>query len=145
MGGIESSRAAGRGKAEGFLDSNVLLYLLSADAAKADRAEALLRSRPVISVQVLNEVTHVCVRKLGMRWDEVDEFLTLVKSLCRIAPLTVDMHDLARRLAARYGLAFYDACIVACASLEGCETLYSEDMHHGLAVEGGPVLANPFL
>lgn len=144
MGRPESSRAAGRGKAEGFLDSKVLLYLLSADTAKADRAEALLRASPVISVQVLNEVTHVCVRKLGMRWDEVEAFLAPLKSLCRIAPLTVDVHDLARRLAARYGLAFYDACLVACASLEGCATLYSEDMHHGLAVEEGPVVVNPF-
>ena len=38
-----------------FVDTNVLLYLLSADAAKAGRAEALLAGRIVISVQVLNE------------------------------------------------------------------------------------------
>jgi len=58
----------------GFLDSNVVLYLLSADASKADRVERLLKTKPVISVQVLNEVTHVCRRKLGMRWEEITEF-----------------------------------------------------------------------
>jgi len=41
--------------AESFFDTNVLLYLLSKDAAKADLAEALLATGGVVSVQVLNE------------------------------------------------------------------------------------------
>ena len=39
------------GGAEPFLHTNVLLYLLSADAAKADRAEELLTAGGVISVR----------------------------------------------------------------------------------------------
>ena len=39
--------------ADSFFDTNVLLYLLSKDAAKADRAEALLAAGGVVSVQVL--------------------------------------------------------------------------------------------
>lgn len=131
-------------KTKVFLDSNVVLYLLSGDAAKADRAEALLRLRPTISVQVLNEVTNVCVRKLGMAWQEIGQFLELVRSLCTVVPLTVEMHDLARRMAQRHGLAFYDACIVAAASIEGCHALYTEDMHHGLIIEDSLTLRNPF-
>ena len=131
-------------KTKVFLDSNVVLYLLSGDAAKADRAEALLRLRPTISVQVLNEVTNVCVRKLGMAWQEIGQFLELVRSLCAVVPLTVEMHDLARRMAQRHGLAFYDACIVAAASIEGCHALYTEDMHHGLIIEDSLTLRNPF-
>ena len=38
-----------------FADTNVLLYLISRDAAKARRAEKLLSARIAISVQVLNE------------------------------------------------------------------------------------------
>jgi predicted nucleic acid-binding protein len=49
-----------------FLDSNVILYLLSADAVKADAAEKLIAQQPTISVQVLNEVTSVCQRKLKL-------------------------------------------------------------------------------
>ena len=44
---------------EDFFDTNVLLYLLSADAAKADRAEELLAIGGTISVQVLNEFADV--------------------------------------------------------------------------------------
>jgi len=42
-----------------FIDSNVVLYLLSGDATKADRAQTLVAAGGVISVQVLNEVTAV--------------------------------------------------------------------------------------
>jgi len=38
-----------------FFDSNVALYLLADDIAKAERAEELLASGGTISVQVLNE------------------------------------------------------------------------------------------
>lgn len=131
------------GSAKAFLDSNVVLYLLSADSGKAGQAEALLTSGPVISVQVLNEVTHVCVRKLGMEWDAVGSFLDLVRSFCSVIPLTEEVHDLAREMAARHRLSFYDACIVAAATAAGCHTLYSEDMNHGQAM-GSLTLRNPF-
>jgi predicted nucleic acid-binding protein len=52
--------------ADCFLDTNVLLYLLSKDAAKADRAEALLATGGIVSVQVLNEFASVATRKLAM-------------------------------------------------------------------------------
>ncbi|MGO4813455.1 PIN domain-containing protein [Cupriavidus sp. 2MCAB6] len=103
-----------------------------------------MRSKPVISVQVLNEVTNVCLRKLGMDWDEVGQFLDVVKSLCHVMPLTVEVHELALRVAERQGLAFYDARNVAAASIEGCQTLYSEDMHHGSILEDSLTLRNPF-
>ena len=129
--------------AASFLDSNVVLYLLSAESAKAGSAEALLKTGPVISVQVLNEVTHVCIRKLHMGWDDVEQFLALVRSFCHVVPLTEDIHDLARQIAPRNGLSFYDACIVAAATASGCTTLYTEDMNHGQAI-GSLTLCNPF-
>jgi predicted nucleic acid-binding protein len=48
-----------------FLDTNVILYLLSGDATKADRAQALLDAGGTISVQVLTEFASVARRKLG--------------------------------------------------------------------------------
>ncbi|GAA4324639.1 PIN domain-containing protein [Pigmentiphaga soli] len=122
----------------------MVLYLLSADAGKADGAEALLWQGAVISVQVLNEVASVCTRKLGMRWDDVGQFLELVRSFCKVVPLTVDVHDCARRFAQRHGMSFYDACIAAAAAVEGCRTLYSEGLHHGLVIDGALTVRNPF-
>ena len=61
--------------ADRFFDTNVLLYLLSADTAKADRAEAALSGGGVVSVQVLNEFASVTSRKLNMPVAETRESL----------------------------------------------------------------------
>lgn len=127
-----------------FLDSNVLLYLLSADPARADRAQDLLRTGVTISVQVLNEVTNVARRKLSMDWREIEEFLSLARHFCTVVPLTEATHDGARRLAERYQLSFYDALIVAAALESDCSVLYSEDMQDGLLVDERLRVLNPF-
>ncbi|MGQ7937917.1 PIN domain-containing protein [Paraburkholderia sp. D1E] len=127
-----------------FIDSNVLLYLLSADAAKAERAEATIRAGGRISVQVLNEIANVARRKLGMSWPDINEVLTLIRSLCPADPLTIEIHERGRLVAERYGLSVYDAMIVAAALVAGCATLYSEDMQDGLVIERQVRIRNPF-
>ncbi|MCU0573923.1 MAG: PIN domain-containing protein [Syntrophobacteraceae bacterium] len=129
---------------EVFIDTNVLLYLLSADHDKADRAEAVLRARGVTGVQVLNELANVALRKLAMPWEEIHEFLSLIRSVCPIVPLTIETHDRGRLVAERYNLSVYDAMIVAAALLAGCKTLYSEDMQEGLLIDQQLRICNPF-
>ena len=126
-----------------FIDSNVILYLLSGDAAKADRAQALLLAGAVVSVQVLNEITSVCLRKLKMPWQEIDALLLAVKAACDVVPLTVASHEKAVELAKRFQFSFYDAHIVACAVISGAPMLLTEDMHPGLLVDA-MALQNPF-
>jgi len=48
--------------AECFFDIKVLLYLLSGDPKKADRAEAALAAGGILSVQVLDEFAAVATR-----------------------------------------------------------------------------------
>ena len=127
-----------------FIDSNVVLYLLSGDAVKADRAEALLEAGGVISVQVLNEVASVCRRKLKMPWEEVDPLLLAVKSACDVLPLTLGSHEKAVEVAKRFQLSLYDANIVATALLSGAKVLLSEDMQSGMLIDG-LLIQNPFI
>ncbi len=126
-----------------FVDSNVILYLLSADSAKADRAEFILNQGAIISVQVLNEITSVCLRKLKMPWEEIDALLLAVKATCEVMPLTLSSHEKAEQLSKRYSLSFYDAHICAAAALSGAENLLSEDMQDGIDIDG-VVICNPF-
>lgn len=126
-----------------FFDTKVVLYLLSADERKADRAEALLANGGRISVYVLNEAASVCMRKLKMPWTEVHEFLKGVKALCEVIPLTVAIHEQALDLAPRYQLSFYHALICAAALESKAHTLFTEDRHEGL-VMGDLTLKNPF-
>ena len=127
-----------------FIDSNVLLYLLSTDAKKADAAEEVLRAGGVISVQVLNEITNVTLKKLGMPRPDINQFLALLRSLCTVEPLTVETHDRGRAVAERYGLSVYDSMIVAAALIAGCTVLFSEDMQDGLLVDKRSRVVNPF-
>ena len=127
-----------------FFDTNVVLYLLSADEAKADRAEALLAVGGTISVQVLNEFAAVALRKLRMSWPEIREALEPVRSVCSVEPLSIETHDQAAKIGERYGLSVYDSLIVAAALLAGCKTLYSEDMQDGQVIERKLTIRNPF-
>ncbi len=126
-----------------FIDSNVVLYLLSSDAAKADRAEAVLNKGGIIRVQVLNEVTSICLRKLKMSWEEIDAVLLAIKAACDVVPLTVESHERAVQIAKRFQLSIYDAHICAAAILSGAKTLLSEDMQRGMKIDV-LVIKNPF-
>jgi predicted nucleic acid-binding protein len=127
-----------------FFDTNVLLYLLSADTAKADRVEEILAGGGIVSVQVLNEFAAVCIRKLGMSWAEVDESLETIRALCSIEPLTIETHDRGRALAMRYGFSVYGAMIVAAALIAGADILYSEDLQNGQRIDESMDVRNPF-
>lgn len=130
--------------AEFFLDSNTLLYLVSPDTRKADRADALLSQGGFISVQVLNEISHVMRRKFKASWQDVDDLLALVRAHCEVMPLTEATYDQGRHLAERYQVQVYDAMILAAALQAGATTLYSEDLHDGLLVEGQLKVRDPF-
>ena len=127
-----------------FFDTNVVLHLLSADTAKADRAEELLALGGTISVQVLNEFVAVASRKLRMPLIEIREVLAQIRAVCAVASVTIETHERALRVAERYGLSIYDALIVSSALLAGCKTLHSEDLQDGQVIERQLTIRNPF-
>jgi len=130
--------------ADRFIDTNVLLYLLSGDHAKADRAEETVAGGGVISVQVLNEFASVASRTLKMSIAEIREALSPVRAVCRIVPISKETHDHGLRIAERYGLSIYDSTVLAAALLEGCKVVLSEDLQHGQILEGRLEIRNPF-
>jgi predicted nucleic acid-binding protein len=127
-----------------FFDSNGPLYLVSGDAAKADRADAVLADGGVVSVQVMNEIANVGRRKFGMTMLQLDEFLLEMRQIVRIVPITIEAHELGLWIHERHRLAVFDSVIVASALLADCDTLWSEDMHDGLIVDGRLTIRNPF-
>jgi len=127
-----------------FFDTNIVLYLAAADPTKADRAEALLGQGGTISVQVLNEATHVLRGKLAFSWPETLDFLNLIRGLVTIEPVTLQTHETALAMAQRYQISIYDALIAAAALHADCDTLLSEDMQHNLLLAGHLRIRNPF-
>jgi len=127
-----------------FFDTNTLIYLASADEVKADQAETVIARGGNISVQVLNELSNVARRKMQMSWPEIHAFLDTLHSLLTVHPLTLQTHETGLDLAQRYGLSIFDAMIAASALQAGCNTLWSEDMQHGMTLDTGLRIVNPF-
>jgi predicted nucleic acid-binding protein len=128
-----------------FFDTNVLLYLVtSSETAKADRTEELLRQGGFISVQVLNEIANVARRKMDLSWSATHSFLSLIRGLLPVQPITVQVHEAGISLAERYRLSVYDAMIAASALDAECDTLWSEDMQDGMVLDGKLRIIDPF-
>ena len=128
----------------GFIDTNVVLYLVSADAAKADRAEALLKQGPAASVQLLAEFTNVCLRKFRMTWPAIADLREVIEQACVIHDLTHAMHRRAAMIAQTDGLSIYDAQVVAAALAHDAPILWSEDLQDGRRFDGRLTVQNPF-
>ena len=128
-----------------FLDTNILVYASLIGEPKAVTGKALRDIGGVISVQVLNELTNVLLRKARWPWDAVRESLTLTRAILEVVPLTETIHEDELRLAERYSLSIYDAMIVAAALESGCDVLWSEDMQDSQIIEGRLRIRNPFL
>jgi predicted nucleic acid-binding protein len=128
-----------------FFDTNIVLYLTDQRDENRLISRGLINAGGVISVQVLNETARVLRGvKFGYSWQDVGDFLASVRAKCEVVPLTLEMHDSARSLAARYQLGIFDANIIAAAVLADCATLFSEDMHNGLVIDG-LTIRNPYV
>jgi len=131
--------------AKHFLDTNVLIYAVAKNDPRASKAEALLASGSMVSIQSLNEFASVARRKLGMSWKQVNEFLDLICILCPDpVPISLDTHKVDLAIAERYGYSIYDALVASAALEAGCKTLYSEDLQDGQIINRQLTIRNPF-
>lgn len=128
-----------------FFDTNVLIYAVAEGDPRSARAEELLASGGVLSVQILNEFVSVARRKILMSWSDMTEALDAFQVLCPSPlPLTIEIHQASLKIAEKHGYNIYDALIVAAALEAGCATLYSEDFRDGQTFEGQLTIRNPF-
>jgi predicted nucleic acid-binding protein len=126
-----------------FIDSNILVYTVGPELEKGAKATELILSRPIISVQVLNEFVNVSRRKLKLDWPPIETALESTLKHCLVVSLSIDTHARALEFSMFDNIGIYDANIVAAAELSGCEVLYSEDLNHGQKF-GRVVVRNPF-
>ena len=131
-------------RAKPFLDTSVLVYVLTADETRSSVAEELLSQGATISVQVLNEFANVARRKLKMPWEEVEHTLHAIRAVCdEPVPVTLAVHEVGLRIAQRYRYSIYDSMLLAAAQQANCSLMYSEDMQDGQTI-GNLTIRNPF-
>jgi predicted nucleic acid-binding protein len=128
-----------------FFDTNVIIYIAPAGPVKAAKAEKTIAGGDAISLQVLNKFTNTARRKMQMPCTDIHAFLSALRGLLTVHPLTVEIHDTGMALAERYGLSISGAMIAASALNAGCGTLWPEDMRNGMALKEGLRIVNPFL
>ena len=117
-----------------FVDTNVLLYAVSAlseEAGKSDRALALLRQGNLaLSVQVLQEFYYQATRpsrQAAITHEQALEFIESIGSF-PVQGITLDLFRAAAAISRRFGLSYWDGAILAAARAAGCDAVYSEDL-----------------
>ncbi len=135
-----------------FIDTNIFVYEAVANnegksnIAKRLIEEAIGEGNACISTQVMREFINVMVFKIKdkLSLQETERYvLNVLEPLLVSIPSTQHyLHAMA--LAKRYQLSFYDAMIVSAAELMQCDTIYSEDMQHGMKI-GRVTIRNPFV
>jgi predicted nucleic acid-binding protein len=132
-----------------FLDTNILLYSVSAnpnEALKRDTAQRVLSERDnALSVQVLQEFYVQATRATRAAALTHDTAVALIRTWLRfpIQSVTVAVMSDALEIKAAHRLSYWDAAIVAAARALGCGEVLSEDMSHGQTVAGVRIV-NPF-
>ena len=132
-----------------LVDTNVLLYSISTandERRKREVAREILSgTHNVLSVQVLQEFYVQSTR--ATRKDSIGHDLAvgLVRTWMRfhVQAVTVEVMGLALELRAQHGWSYWDAAVVASGVVAGCDTLLTEDLHHGQVVMGLTIV-NPF-
>jgi predicted nucleic acid-binding protein len=125
-----------------FVDTNILLYAISAHPAereKASRSNAILDAGDVgLSVQVLQEFFVQSTR--ASRPDAIthDQAVGLIESWCRfpVQQTTTDLMRAAFMTRHRFGISYWDAAILEAARALGCTTVLSEDLDSATDYDG---------
>ncbi|MFH7244252.1 MAG: PIN domain-containing protein [Spirulina sp.] len=135
-----------------FIDSNVWIYAAtqSEDIPPDPRHEIartlINQMQPVLSVQVINEVSYNLVRKFNFTEPDIQK---LVKSFYRTYTVCPIMDEVllleASSIRQRYNISFWDSMLVSTAIQSQCSLFYTEDMNHGLIVNDVLTIINSFI
>jgi predicted nucleic acid-binding protein len=133
-----------------FVDTNLLVYARdTSDPMKHARAAEWMRhlwetGDGRLSIQVLQEYYVTVTRKLRPGLSK-DAARADVQDLSAWRPAAIDVESLevAWSIDDRFGLSFWDSLIVAAAHVAGCEVILTEDLQHGMDLDGVRVV-DPF-
>ncbi len=133
---------------ECFLDTNVLVYAVSAapaDAAKREMAiELIERSDFGLSAQVLQEFYVTVTRKIAKPLTP-DSAVALLEEFKVFPTVQVDYPLIVSgiEVSLAYGISYWDGTIVAAAGALGAPVLMTEDLNDGQSY-GAVRVVNPF-
>ena len=133
-----------------FVDTNVLLYAVSALSEDADKRlcalDLLDTADLALSVQVLQEFYHQATRRSRARPLARAQALEFIECIGHfpVQDVTIDLFRAGAAISERFQLSYWDGAILAAAHALDCDVLYSEDLNAGQDYDGVRVV-NPFV
>ncbi len=134
-----------------FFDTNILAYEFDkSEHRKQALAVNLINEwrpsgRMIISTQVLQELYVVLTEKLkpALKEEIAEE---IIQNYSKLDVVIVDPSLILNGISIKrkYKISFWDALIVAASRRAGCKILFTEDLSHGMKIEGIEIV-NPFL
>ena len=130
-----------------FLDTNIIIYMYSEDDEdKRDIAYQFVNNTNcVTSIQVMNEVSNVLIKKYALGKSEISKYLDEIEAISEevllIQRKTINQ---ALDIKEKYGYSFYDCIMLASAIEASCSIILTEDMNDGQVIDGTLKIVNPF-
>jgi predicted nucleic acid-binding protein len=127
-----------------FIDTNVFIYLYSEDEPEKQSVSqrAVNKYNCVISTQVLNEFSSVCLGKLNKPTEEVE---LAVNELCEHCTVSlIEKHFIKQALGIHksYGYSYYDSLMIVSALNSDCRYFLTEDLSDGQVINNELIIVN---
>jgi predicted nucleic acid-binding protein len=132
--------------ARAFIDTNIFIYLYSEDEIEKQKIaqEAVNNYECIISTQVLNEFSSLCIRKLNKKPEEVELAIDEIIEQCTVVTLIKEEIKQALNIHKKYGYNYYDCLMLISALNSDCDYLLTEDLADGQVIENKLTVVNIF-
>mgnify|MGYP000946311661 CR=1 FL=1 len=132
-----------------LIDTNIWVYLYALNQpAKRENARQLIEGNfqnIVVSSQILGELYHVLTRKGFQDPASAREIVAETVGAFPVSEIGAEHVLEAMSIHQHYGYSYWDSLVIATAVLNGCSSIYSEDMQHGQVIEDKVQIINPFI
>jgi predicted nucleic acid-binding protein len=129
-----------------FIDTNIFIYLYSEDEIQKQNISQRTVDKYdcVISTQVLNEFSNVCIGKLNKLTEEIELAVNEIIEQCTV--LLIEEHNIKQALEIhkQYGYKYFDCLMLVSALNSDCKYFITEDMSDGQIIENRLTIVNIF-
>jgi len=129
-----------------FIDTNIFIYLYSEDEIlKRDISQmAVDKYNCVISTQVLNEFSNVCIRKLNKTPEEIELAVEEIAEQCVVTMIDEQIIKQTLKIHKEYGYSYFDCLMITSALNSNCKYLITEDLADGQIIDNTLTIINIF-
>ena len=127
-----------------FVDTNIFVYIYSEDEniRREISQRELDKYDCIISTQVLNEFSNICIKKLNKTTEEIELAIDEMVNECILLPIEIKTIKKALFIHKKYTYGYYDSLMIASALLSECKYFLSEDLSDGQIIENKLKIVN---